>query len=184
MLTNLHPQASFPDRYSGAPPVQPVTSGGNERIMSAGEHRAERGEGRMKPRFGSWLMQLAVWTLFLGMIIAARRSRRIRMENEELGLLDDGYQDETFPLLTSTLFTVFFFVTLMWYGWECWDAGTREFVANLQRELNVQQHVQRLRETIPVVQFTATCSHQESRTRLTTDSNGRTRSGRLPVLAC
>ncbi|CAM9205924.1 unnamed protein product, partial [Ectocarpus fasciculatus] len=57
----------------------------------------------------------------------------------------------------------------------CKDAGTRQSMASIDRELNVQQYVQQLRTTIPVVTFGATCYHYETRTRSvfvpTTDSS-------------
>ncbi|CAN0388033.1 unnamed protein product [Ectocarpus sp. 12 AP-2014] len=72
---------------------------------------------------------------------------------------------------------MFFPLSLFFYYQMCVDAGTRKFVANIDRELNVQQYVQQLRIAIPVVRFDATCYHFEPRTRwapvMSTDANGR-----------
>lgn len=150
----------------------------NERAKSAGEHRAERGEGRMKIRASSWAVQLGVWITFLGMLISTARYRAIEKHNEGLSFLDSDRKDDSGAFITKTLFVVFFVVFLIWYFFMCAGAGTRQFVANLNRELNVQHYVQQLRTTVPVVRFDATCYHYETRTRTvpetSTDASGRT----------
>lgn len=149
---------------------------GKERATSPGQHRAERGEGRMKIRASSWALQLAVWITFLGMLIASGRRRAIEKHNEGASWYDR--KDESGASITSVLFTVSFCVSLIGYCFMCAYSGTRQFVANLNRELNVQHYVQQLRTTVPVVRFTASCYHYETRTRTvtetSTDSNGRT----------
>lgn len=151
---------------------------GNERAKSAGEQRAERGEGRMKIRASSWAVQLAVWITFLGLLISVARYRAIQKHNEGLSFLDSDRKNDSGTFLTSSLFGMFFALFLLWYFFMCAGAGTRQFVANLNRELNVQHYVQQLRTTAPVVRFDASCYHYETRTRTvadtSTDANGRT----------
>ncbi|CAM9911888.1 unnamed protein product [Ectocarpus sp. 12 AP-2014] len=148
----------------------------HERTQSAGEHRAERGEGRMKIRPMSWLINLAVWAMLLGALISIGRYRAVQKDNEGLRYTDNDYKDA--DPLSMILFVTFYFVFFVWYFGMCKDAGTRQFVANINRELSVQQYVQQLRTTTPVVQFDASCYHYETRTRsvpvTTTSASGHT----------
>lgn len=150
--------------------------------MSAGEHRAEHGEDRMKVRPVSWMVQLVVWALLVGMAISVHQFLEIRRENEGLSFFDEDYQDP--PYIRTFLFCALFLGGLCAYGNMCKTAGTLQFVANLDRELNVQQYVQQLRTATPVVQFTARCYHTEVRSRRVTGSDGHRRSVRPPNVAC
>lgn len=166
-------QAERPDGHE-APPAQSPNSSGNETAMSAGEHRAERGEGRMKIRPMSWVTQLAVWALLLGTLISLGRFREVQRKNKGLRIYDDDYQDE--PSLPLIIFGMFFAGTFLFvYGPMCLDAGTRHFVANLDQELNVQEYIQQLRASTPVIYFTASCYHYETRTRTVPDGKGGTK---------
>lgn len=150
---------------------------GGERTASAGESRADHGEeNRMKKRCSSWILQLVVWALFLGMLISIGRHVVVKKHNEGRSFSNDDYKNESSTILPLALFSTFLFCSLIWYGEMCYMAGTLQFVANLDRELNVQQYVQKLRTTTPTLQFKACCYHTETRTRqvpsTTTDSRG------------
>lgn len=148
----------------------------NERTEPDGEYRAEHGKGCLKIRLWSWVMQLAVWALFLGALISLGRYRAVQKANEGLRILDDDYKDDGDEFLSLLLFGLFFVLVYFFYLDMCKDAGTWEFVKNLDRELNVQQYVQQLRTTMPAMRFNASCYHYETRTRTvphtTTDMNG------------
>lgn len=154
-----------------------VNGNGNGQVASAGEHRAVHGEGRMKVRPMSWAVQLGVWGTFLGIVVSIGRYRAIQKRNEGLSVFDSGYEDNTGALRSSNAFGGFFVTSLVLYFFMCVKAGTRQFVANLNPELNVQHYVQQLRTTAPVVRFGARCYHYETRTRsvpvTTTDAHGR-----------
>lgn len=171
-------QSARPDGGDEESPAQAAQVNGNKRATSAGEHRAERGEDRMKIRASSWIVQLCVWVTFLGLLISNGRLRAIRKQNEGVSILDSDYKDDFGPLISTVLFGVFFALSLLWYYSMCADSGTRQFVANLNRELNVQSFVQQLRTVVPVIRFDATCYHYETRTRTvadtSTDASGRT----------
>ena len=153
---------------------------GNERVVTpAGEHRASHGEGRMKIRATSWALQLVVWVTFLGIILSISRYRAIQKQNEGLSFFDSGYKNAAGARMWSFAFGGFFAVSLVPYFVMCMKAGTRQFVANLNLELNVKRYVEQLQITVPEVRFNARCYHYETRTRSvpvrTTDVHGRSR---------
>lgn len=116
-----------------------------------------------------------MWALLLGAVISIGRFRAVQKHNEGLDYSDSDYKrnDEAVPMI---LLGFVFLFSLIFYYLMCKDTGTRQFVANIDRELNVQQYVQQLRRTIPAVRFDATCYHNETRTRsvpvTTTDARG------------
>lgn len=124
-------------------------------------HRAEHGEARVKLRFWALVLQIAVWVMFLGLVIAVPRHRALERKaasSWQYERIDTGH-------LAAWLFAIFLPIMYLAYLYFSTQAGTAAFVANVDRELNVQQYVQQLRDAEPKITFNATCFHYESRTR-------------------
>lgn len=108
----------------------------------------------MKIRPASWTLACVLWGSLLGTVI--------------LGLLGN--------MIVLACILVFL-IALYYYAKMCRDSGTRQFVATLKADMGVQEYLQQLQTTTPIIRFNAVCWHIETHYRTVTDyhtdSNGR-----------
>lgn len=129
-----------------------------------GEGSAKHALEHRKVMWGAWALQVIVIGLLIGTVLAVPRHKRYVEERRKVEPTD--WVAGNLPgFLAALLCPTLFVLCYLWYVKECYSTSTAEHIQNVDRTVNVQDHMQQLRCCRPSVTFSATCYHFETKVR-------------------
>lgn len=133
-------------------------------VFAPQDYMAQYGLQRRKALYKAWFIQIAVFALMVGSIVAVPHHQR-RVQNRENKETSDWVAGDVPGFLLALLLPALYVLCYMWYLQQCYNTSTAVRIQKLNRKICVRDYEQQLRACRPSVVFTATCYHYESRIR-------------------